>query len=260
MRSKTGHSLVAAGVVLLAAVVLLLAGCFSFDLGSVIGRQIAPQPSEQPAPESKQAPKGAGPGVAYQFQFNAFFGSFWNMGWFGYKDPNYKPGQGTVWTFTVSGKPKETMTLERALLKVNADGTRWWRLRVDADGDTILYEFLVAADSTVKKVRYKDPDTGSIQEFVPSQQPSGGPAAPSAEEMAKYKVDRQAVKVKAGTFDADHYRYTDPKGSGTTESWVSQAVPGYVVKTIFTAAKDKETSTGELTQIVSGVTSVLGSF
>jgi hypothetical protein len=82
----------------------------------------------------------------------------------------------------------------------------------------------------------------------------------AAEEMAKYKVDRQAVKVKAGTFDADHYRYTDPKGSGTTESWVSQAVPGYVVKTIFTAAKDKETSTGELTQIESGVPSVLGSF
>ena len=33
-----------------------------------------------------------------------------------------------------------------------------------------------------------------------------------------------------------------------------------ILKTIFTAAKDKETSTGELTQIESGVPSVLGSF
>ena len=263
------------GTAILAAGVLLLAGCFSFDVGSAIGKQIAPkpepapQPSAQPAPQNEPAPapkqKGGGSAMAYQYQFNAFYSGFWSMGWFGYKDINYKPGQGTIWTFTDSKKASEVMTLERALLKVNADSSQWWRFRFESGKDTVLYEFLVGADSVVKKVRYKDPDTGTVEEFVPSQdqqQPAAGPSQgpKSREEMAKYKVDRQNVKVKGGSFDTDHYLYTDEKANGTAESWVSQSVPGYLVKSIYTDKKRKQTMTGELVQIESGATTTLGSF
>jgi hypothetical protein len=265
------------GTAILAAGVLLLAGCFSLDVGNAIGQQIAPkpapatQPSAQPAPQNEPAPapapqqKGAGSAIAYQYQFSAFYSGFWSMGWFGYKDINYKPGQGTIWTFTDSKKASQTMTLERALLKVNPDSTQWWRFKFDSGKDSILYEFLVGADTVVKKVRYKDPDTGAVQEFVPSQdqqQPAAGPsnAPKSREEMAKYKVDKQNVKVKAGSFDTDHYLYTDEKENGTGESWVSQTVPGYMVKTVYTSKKRNQTMTGELVQIESGVTTILGSF
>lgn len=270
-------SLRIASAAFLAAGALLLAGCFSFDVGSAIGKQIAPkpapadQPSAQPAPQNEPAPapapkqKGGGSAMAYQYQFSAFYGGFWSMGWFGYKDMNYKPGQGTVWTFADSKKSSEVMTLERALLKVNADSSQWWRFKFESGKDTVLYEFLVGADSVVKKVRYKDPDTGTVEEFVPSQdqqQPTAGPsnAPKNREEMAKYKVDKQNVKVKAGSFDTDHYLYTDPKENGSAESWVSQAVPGYLVKSIYTDKKRKQTMTGELVQIESGVTTILGSF
>ena len=60
------------------------------------------------------------PATNVQFS-SAVDSGFWSMGWFGYKDVNYRPGQGTVWVFTDSKKAKETMTMERALLKVNAD-------------------------------------------------------------------------------------------------------------------------------------------
>jgi len=266
-----------AGAALLAAGVLLLAGCFSFDVGSAIGQQIAPKPApaqqnasqnasqNEPAPAPAPKQKGAGSAMAYQYQFNAFYSGFWTMGWFGYKDVNYKPGQGTIWTFTDSKKSSEIMTLERALLKANTDSSQWWRFKFESGKDTVLYEFLVGADAVVKKVRYKDPDTGTVEEFVPSQdqqQPSAGPsnAPKSREEMAKYKVDKQNVKVKAGSFSTDHYLYTDEKEKGSAESWVSATVPGYMVKTIYTNKKDKQTMTGELVQIESGVTTILGSF
>ncbi len=275
MRSRRGSSgLAAAALGLLAVGVLLLSGCFSFNLGSAIRDQVAPQPQAQPAPQNNQAPpsdqgqaqpqsRGAGSAMAYQYQFNAFYSGFWSMGWFGYKEINYKPGQGTIWTFTDSKKASQVMTLERALLKVNADSSQWWRFRFDQGKDTVLYEFLVGPDGVVKKARYKDPDSGAVQEFVPSQdqqQPQAGPPVKSREDMAKYKVDRQNVKVKAGSYDADHYLYTDEQANGTSESWVSQSVPGYMVKTIYTSKKRNQTMTGELVQIETGVTTTLGSF
>ena len=208
--------------------------------------------------------------MAYQYQFGAFYSGFWSMGWFGYKDPNYKPGQGTIWKFTNTGRSDKPVTLERALLKVNADSSQWWRFKMDSGKDNgkntaILYEFLVGTDTTVQKVRYKDPDSGAVQEFVPTQnnqQPAAGPSTmpKTRAEMAKYKVDSPSVTVQAGTFDTEHYLYTDDQARGSAESWVSMKVPGYMVKSVYTNKKDNRTSTGELIQIETGVTTSLGSF
>ncbi len=135
---------------LFAAGALLLAGCMSLDLSSALGRQAAqnsagqsqnqqaaaPQKDTPPAdtsaanqPPAKSSP---GAGLAYQYQFGAFYSGFWSMGWFGYKDPNYKPGQGTIWKFTSTGRnASKPVTLERALLKANADSSQWWRFSMD---------------------------------------------------------------------------------------------------------------------------------
>ncbi len=256
------------GLFVVALAGLFFASCVSFDVSSAIGRQAASRPAaepqNEPAPEQQKQSRSSGGGMAYQYQFNAFYGGLWNMGWYGYKDHNYKPGQGTVWTFTgASKKSSEPMIIERALLKVNADSSQWWRFKLDSGKDTIVYEFLVGADTVVKKVRYKDPDSGTVEEFVPSQerqQPAAGPAPRSREEMAKYKVDRQNVKVRGGNFAADHYVYNDEKENGNAENWVSATVPGYMVKSVYTNKKDKQTVTGELVRIESGVTTILGSF
>jgi hypothetical protein len=190
------------------------------------------------------------------------------MGWFGYGDANYKVGQGTVWTFTGTdkqgkAKDKDSFSFERALLKINTDKSQWWRFKMDTGKDSILYEFLVGADTVVQKVRYQDPD-GNIGEFIPDkgqQQPQASPDAPkSRAEMAKYMVDKQNVQVKAGSFMTDHYLYTDEKARGSAESWVSEKVPGYLVKSIYTSKKDKQSSMGELVQIESGVTTTLSSY
>jgi len=257
---------------------LLLAGCGSLGgaLSSAIGKSMAPStpPPEQtsatpaPAPEPNKAKPRSSSAMAYQYQFNAFYGGMWNMGWFGYKDANYKVGQGTVWSFTSTGKgSSEPTTFERALLKVTDDSSQWWRFKLDTGKDTIIYEFLVGSDSVVKKVRYKDPDSGTVGEFVPGntdQQPQGGPDSSSMPksraDLAKYRVDKQKVQVKAGSFATDRYLFTDEKGSGTSESWVSETVPGYMVKSVYTSKKNSRNSTIELIQIESGVATTLGSY
>jgi hypothetical protein len=259
------------------AAVLLVTGCSSFDtaVASAIGKSVAPsaqpaqqtQPAPAPTPQKQQAPAPAATAQVYQYQFNAFYAGMWNMGWFGYKDANYKTGQGTVWTFTsTGGGSSKPVTFERAFLKVNPDTSQWWRFKLDSGEDTIIFEFLVGADARVHKVRYKDPDSGAIGEFVPSQtdqQPKAGPGASgpkSRADLAKYKVDKQRVQVKAGSFNVDHYKYTDEAENGTGESWVNETVPGYMVKTVYTSKKNNQTSTGELIQIESGVTTILSSY
>jgi hypothetical protein len=249
-----------------AVTVTLLAGCSS--LTSAISAAMTPPAPKATTQEAPQEQKSSAPQqsddktMAYQYQFNAFYGGIWNMGWTGYKDSSYKLGQGTIWKF--SGSKDDSVTFERALLRMNPDSTQWWRFKLDTKKESILYEFLVGTDGKAQKVRYKDPDTGSIGEFVPTEGGVPG-AAPSVTpksqaEMAKYKVDRQTVKVEAGSFASDHYVYTDERGEGTSESWMSNSVPGSIVKSVYTRAKDKRTSTVELIKIESGVTTVLGSF
>ena len=263
-----------AGVVLLplALVALLLAGCSTLNnLTSAVGggssqnaaqsKQADKQPGSDQGQTQAQAP--AGSALVYQYQFGAFYTGFWSMGWFGYKDANYAPGQGTIWKFTNTGKSKEPVTFERALLKVVPGNSQWWRFKMTSGKSTIVYEFLVGPDTVVTKVRYQDTGSGEIGEFVPSQdqmKPQPSTAPKTRAEMAKYLVGRESVQVAAGSFMADHYLYTDDTSSGTAESWVNEKVPGYMVKSIYTSTKNNQTSAGELTQIESGVTTSLNSY
>jgi len=258
------------------AAILPMAGCFSMGgaINTAMGKpamsnaQPAPAQQTQAAPSAAQqtpaaTPQAAGsPSVAYQYQFGAFYSGMWSMGWFGYADANYQPGQGTVWTFTGSGgSSSKPLTFERALLKVNADSSQWWRFKLETDKRTIIYEFLVGPDAALQKVRYQDPDNGAIGEFVPgqTQQQPGQPSMPrSRADMASYLVGSQPVQVRGGSFTADHYLYGDANGSA--EMWISDKVPGYMIKTVFTSKKDNKTSTGELVQIESGVTTALSSY
>ena len=250
---------------------LALSGCSTIGsaMSNALGKQAASSSTASQSSDTSsssrstanQAPSPAA-AQAYQYQFNAFYGGFWNFGWFGYKDPNYKTGQGTVWKITSTGsKSHEPVTFERALLKANADGSQWWRFQMTAGKDTILYEFLVGNDGIAKKVRYKDPESGQIGEFIPSQ--SGmQPTAPQVtrEEIASSFVGTESVTVPAGTFATDHYRYTDPKSGYTSDMWTSKQVPGYMVKFTGTNPKDNRVANGQLMQIESGVTTVLNSY
>jgi len=246
-------------------VALTLSGCFSMpSLSNAVAQNQAQQPAQQqsqPTQQTQQPSPGAA--VAYQYQFNAFYAAMWNFGWFGYKDANYQPGQGTVWQITSSRSSGRPITFGRAFLKVNTDTTQWWRLEITGSNakDQLVYEFLVGPDMKVQKVGYKDPGSGRISEFVPDQSgQEGGPSQPTRQQLANYLVGTESVQVQAGTFAADHYSYADPQSGYKGDSWISKTVPGYMVKFTSTNSQNNVTSSGELVQIESGVTTLLGSY
>lgn len=189
----------------------------------------------------------------------------------------YKPGQGTVWTITDTNNGSiETTTLEQALLKKNGDGTAWWRLDVTSKDSSLLYEYLLGPDHAIDKVRYKDPNTGKIEEFIPDKskeqqarrqqpQPAGQEATSTGTTGKGDKVtvtkDHQTVTVKAGSFSTEHVVYTNATKHLREESWTSTKVPGALVKFVNTNTESNSVlSTGELTKIESGMTTVLGSY
>ncbi len=234
------------------------------------GASVAQAPaSQQPAPQQPSPPAPAqstmaGPGssaVAPQYMFSALYGGIWSMGWFGYADSNYKPGQGTVWDLVGSGASK-SVEYERALLKVNADNSAWWRFKLNNGKTDVLYEFLVGPDGTAQRVRFKDPDTGAVSEFVPDRsggQPAQAATPASRAEMAQYLTGKQQIQVKGGNFNADHYLYSDAMRGGKAEYWLSDSVPGYMVKSIYTG-KDGKASTTELARIETGMATELSSY
>jgi hypothetical protein len=137
------------------ALALMLAGCSTITgvLSAAIGAGASQSAESQQAKDAPANSKGSTPSsrsgknAAYQYQFSTFYGSMWNMGWLGYKDSSYKVGQGTIWEFTSKGGGSgDAMTFERALLKINADSSQWWRFKLDTGKESTLYEFLVNAE------------------------------------------------------------------------------------------------------------------
>jgi len=290
-RPRLACRLVSASAIVLGAIFLMagcgsLGGALSSAMGQAEAAKVQPaasapaqQGAQQPAPASAaatpspaqsqpqagSAPPAGAVAAGYQYQFNALNSGMLGMGWSGSGGSNYAPGQGAVWAISGSGSSSNSTTFERALLKVNPDSSQWWRLRMDSGKSHILYEYLVGPDSVVQRVRYKDPGTGAIGEFVPDQTQAQPTRAQydmpkSRADMAKYLVGKEELQVEGGSFTTDHYLINEAEGQGTVEMWTSDKVPGYTVKAVFKSKADGKTSTEELEQIESGVTTALASY
>lgn len=281
---KRSNFVLAVAGVAMAAVLASVSGCSTFnralslmarDTTSSSTSSTASQPQqEQPTPPSttenssssgSSSGSSAGAAYAYQMQFYAVYALAVPFGGFKTGDGGYKPGDGTVWEFTGKGQGRGATQVEHAYLKLNSDGTQWWRVELTSKKDKLLYEFLVAADETITKVRYKDPDSGKIIEFLPNQaqerQPAAGPyQPPMAAEQGNITKDQQRVTVKAGTFTAEHSTYTDNQSNYRSELWTSSEVPGQLVKYLTKNLKSGDTAEGSLVKIEHGVSTVLQSY
>lgn len=260
------------------AVAVLVTGCSTFNRAlSMVAREsasssentAAAQPSAEQPPSTAQSSSAsgssAGSGYAYQMQFHAVYALAVPFGGFNTGEGGYKPGDGTVWEFTGGSGNRGASTVEHAYLKLNSDGSQWWRVELTSKKDTLLYEFLVAADGTITKVRYKDPESGKVGEFVPNQaqerQPAAGPfQPPTAAEQGTVTKNQERVTVKAGTFTAEHTSYTDSQNAYSSELWTSDEVPGRLVKYLTKNLQSGDVAEGDLVKIEHGVSTSLESY
>ena len=201
----------------------------------------------------------------------------------GYGD--FEEGEGVAWDVTTrSDEGSETVRIERALLKRNADGSAWWLLRYSAEGeDDFLSEALMSEAYDLLTFRYMDPETDRIREWIPEQEEAVQESAEDgeAEEMAHvgfyegsygdYIVGSEKVTVPAGTYLADHILIEDTyiaeeEGDSSQsyevryEWWISKEVPGELLKYIWANTSDGTSLSGLLVSNRKGYTTQLSSF
>ena len=186
----------------------------------------------------------------YLGQFYALYWYSFYAGGFYFDDSNYKEGQGTIWKLTSQEDPEDILIMEKALLKVNSDGSKWWKVKYSDEGEEIVYEFLIDSDYNLIKLRFRDEDTGKIKEYTATEKDivkyrKEDMQSITDSDYNEWNTGKEKVKTSAGSFTTDHLVFSEETAG--YEWWVTTKVPGNLVK--FSWYDESDKVTGVLTKI-----------
>lgn len=174
-----------------------------------------------------------------QLMVSSFSLMFYHGGYYVADQAPYAPGQYTRWN---SEGATQGEFLERALLRRNDDGTEWWRVETRAQGDeqnTIMEALMSAPDAAgnrqIRRMRAQfagepEPREIPITESNASTYYLNAQTQLTPESLDGMTVGDASVTVPAGTFKTRHVRFTNYQGAGELNWYMTNAVPGGVVK------------------------------
>lgn len=186
--------------------------------------------------------------VYASYMFAIAFGA----GSYNVEPKEYQPGEFTRWKIANQQTEGSDAWLERAFLTKTSDGKEWWRIKYIVNSkegnttksDTINFEGLFAADgSAMLRLRAKMPNEKEAKEMPVTENTYGysKPINLTPESIQGATVGTETVSVPSGTFSARHVRYGG-MGGGTLDWWLSNSVPGGLVKYSVTAAEESQSS------------------
>ena len=233
--------------------------------GAFIGLQLRFGPSPDISELVIETPSGsmAAPGkiMMAQMYVSQFYAIYWYAfaaGGFYFDDSTYEEGEGTVWALTSSDE-KDELLIEKALLKKNADGSRWWRVAFTSDGDRFVYEYRVAPDFTLLEMKFKDVGENKVGEYTfkegeGAQYGSASVQPITSDDYGQYRTGSQKITVQGGTFSTDllEYGFVSGEDSWSYKWWVSKDVPGGLVKFVWEMNDRKDWMQGELVELTTG--------
>ena len=262
---------------LVTVLVITLGGCFSFEslmYDATLGKA--------EARVNQKVADAVGLGALEDSMIaTIMYAQVFYAGGYGYGYEDFREGEGVSWNITSAGSGStDTVEVERALLKRNADGTVWWFLRYKAEGEEeFLAESLVDADFNMVKFRYYDSETDSIREWIPEKDADSTEAESvedTSEDVGFYEGDfrnfitgTESVTVPAGKYSAEHVLIEDkyePQAEGEKgyevryEWWLADKVPGDIVKYKWQNLTEKTSVTGEMVSHKTGYKTRLESF
>jgi hypothetical protein len=233
--------------------------------GAFIGGQFRIGPSPEVRTLKIETPAGTmvAPGQAmmaqmYVAQFYAIYWYAFAAGGFYFDDSTYKEGDGTVWELT-SSDDAEGLLLEKALLKEETDGSRWWRVAFTTDGDRYVYEYQIAPDYSLIQMYFKDVGENQVGSYSfkgdEGAQYGAAPVEPiTPDDYGRYKTGSEKLTVRAGTFNTDVLKYELSGGEDrwSYSWWVSRNTPGSLVKFTWEMNNREEWMQGELVELTRG--------
>ncbi len=185
-------------------------------------------------------------GMLYQLAYTQAF----MVGGYAIGGEDFNEGQGSTWRIEASdGEATNSFTTERALLKKNDDGSSWWYLRYQPEGeDAIEYEIKMNAAMQPLEMYMKNPESGEVDhhEFDIYDQDREMEEQQKLEEdgyhtgyfhledWEQYREGTERFRVGSFTFDATILFY-DGKTDDEDEDvevrwWVAEGVPGELLK------------------------------
>lgn len=188
----------------------------------------------------------------------------------------YDEGVGTI-LVEKNGLGEIEYVLERALLRVNDDDSKWWQVHQTTKYTTLFYEVLVSPEGIPLKIRIIHPKTGEHAEAVPRGAVQYTEDKKQLLERLEKKKDaeirqewdflfnepiiigEEMVKVESGVKRSIHISDQLPDEELNIDYWVSAEVPGGFVKAVYTTALSETELTLELIQIKGGYKPHFGS-
>jgi hypothetical protein len=234
-----------------ALVMVLAQGCGSIDgmdraLDSASGAAV--EGLVGPTTGSQSGGGSAGPSapMAGHGYTMALFQALFYQGGYNITQRPFRPGEYVQWR---SKGMSQGESFEKALLRRRDDGAEWWRVASHSKEGSLTIEALVApplenGSRRILRLRMKNP--GSQAREVPVSEQSSekwvlhGGRTLTEESYKGLKVGTAEVGVPAGTFTADHLRTSHPGRQGTVHWWISDRVPGGIVKYQWQAGSDRQ--------------------
>jgi len=143
----------------------------------------------------------------------------------------------------------------RALLRINSDGSKWWRAEFGSNGEVSEFEYLVDKSGGLMILRYEDAGTNEVVSYEPSDPDAwwGGYAGSvnDREDLDAMSEGTERVRVPAGAYSAE--KVTAGEAPYEYLWWYTDEVPGLLVK-LEGYEDDTLIVEGELREVLHGVT------
>ena len=189
--------------------------------------------------------------ITFSYAFSA--GGSWPA------EATYEPGEWASYQIRTAEGETALDTLERAFLTTTDDGNEWWRVRGVQDGERWTYEALLDPEQEeVVRMRARDPD-GEVGEVPVTEQTVYRPPQRLTEESVEgATTGTEQVRTPAGTFTARRVEYSGMASGGTVTWFLSDEVPGHVVR--YRAARSGNRYTSSLLDSGTDATTQLDSY
>lgn len=215
--------------------------------------------------------------MLYQLAYSQAF----LVGGFGAGLEDFTEGEGSTWRIESGDRSERySYTTERALLKLNEDGSSWWYLRYQPeDDDAIEYEIKMTQYLDPMEMYFRDPETGEVDHHVFEVHERGDQYDEGEDELEgegfmtnryyledweEYRERNESVRVGTRSFDAAVllYRGSEEGGDEDVEVrwWVTEDVPGQLLRYEMRDRKEGNRASGEMIELRSGYTAKFASF